>query len=116
METEKWKFPVVICITVTYTLSFVLMNIGYFTPEWVTGLEGIFPWWEIKCTSAGLVSGWCRFDLTDLGTDAGNYGRIFFTYLSYFRSFTDPLFKLYFSCFNCISTIKINNIHSDDNR
>lgn len=73
MESEKWKLPVVICITVTYTLSFVLINVGYFTPAWVTGLDGIFPWWELKCTSAGLVSGWCRFDLTDAGTDVGNY-------------------------------------------
>ena len=74
---EKRKKSIVVCLTVIYSLSFILMNIGYFTPVWVSALSGFFSVnpWLLKCDSTGLVSGWCRYDLLDLGTNVGNYGK-----------------------------------------
>ena len=72
---RKWKLPVVICITVTYALSFLLMTLGYFTPMWAKDLTDVYS--RINCGSAGLVSGWCRFDFTNSGTDVGDFGNQF---------------------------------------
>jgi hypothetical protein len=77
-QMKKVYAIILICL---YIISFILVNIGFYSPEWYKFYEqwpDVSWWWGYPrnrvCNEVGLVSGDCRYPYTGIDKGLGDKG------------------------------------------